>query len=157
MLKKIGRPVGRPRGSISKRRQMAQEVMIQLEGELGRQCNPLEALLRTGADTTQLLSIRVECWTQALPYLYPKLQSQALAVTTREDNGLDLACIEMERAMSTPDGVEIIQRAALLIAGQPDAIGPLIDGPDDGAKAPAQICGPDNEREREKEERGPWR
>jgi hypothetical protein len=136
---------------------MAQEVMNQLEAELGRQVNPLEALLRTGADTTQLLSIRVECWTQALPYLYPKLQSQALAVTTREDNGLDLACIEMERAMSTPDGVEIIQRAALLIAGQPDAIGPLIDGPDDGAKAPSSGADDEREREREKAERGPWR
>ncbi len=126
--------------------------MNQLEAELGRQVNPLEALLRTGADTTQLLSIRVECWTQALPYLYPKLQSQALAVTTREDDGLELACIEMERAMSTPDGVEIIQRAALLIASQ-DA--PPAPAPDDGAKAPARICGPDDERE--KAERGPWR
>ena len=128
MLKKIGRPVGRPRGSISKRRQMAQEVMNQLEVELGRQVNPLEALLRTGADTTQSLSIRVECWTQALPYLYPKLQSRSLAVTTREDDGPELACLEMERILSTPEGVEAAQRMALLLVPAP---------------APAQICEPD--------------
>ena len=131
MLKKIGRPVGRPRGSISKRRQMAQEVMNQLEAELGRQVNPLEGLLRIGSDLTQPVAIRVQCMAESLPYLYPKLQSQALAVTTREDNGLDLACIEMERAMSTPDGVEIIQRAALLMAAQ--------DAPLDSAPTPRVI------------------
>ena len=36
---------------------------------------------------------------------------------------------DLDRAMAAPGGVEIIQRAALLIAGQPDAIGPPIDAP----------------------------
>ena len=111
---------------------MAQEVMNQLEAELGRQVNPLEGLLRIGSDLTQPVAIRVQCMAESLPYLYPKLQSQALAVTTREDNGLDLACIEMERAMAAPGGVEIIQRAALLMAAQ--------DAPLDSA--PARILPP---------------
>lgn len=72
---------GRPRGAISKKRAAAHEVMVKLERELGRPVNPLEGLLRIGSDPQQPISLRVQCMTEACPYLFPKLQNQALDVT----------------------------------------------------------------------------
>jgi hypothetical protein len=123
---------GRPRGSISKKRLQAQDILSQLEAELGREVNPLEGLLRIGSDTKQPLSIRVQCMTEALPYLYPKLQSQAVAVTHDEspvNNTVDMTVL-----LSTPDAVEAVQKLALLMA-VPD--NPPVD-------TMAQICGPDD-------------
>jgi hypothetical protein len=91
-------------------------------------------------------------------FLYPVLSATQTQISGPDEGPIELARAntELERAMMTPGGVEIIQRAALLIAGQSDALPVLaIHAPDDGAKAPARICGHDDGRE--KEERGPWR
>ena len=91
-------------------------------------------------------------------FFYPKLNAQQITGPNEGPIEVARANTELERAMAAPGGVELIQRVALLLAGQPDAApAPAIHAPDDGAKAPARICGPDDEREREKEERGPWR
>jgi hypothetical protein len=91
-------------------------------------------------------------------FFYPKLNAQQITGPNEGPIEVARANTELERAMAAPGGVELIQRVALLLAGQPDALpAPAIHAPDDGAKPPARICGPDEEREREKEERGPWR
>lgn len=93
---KTGRPVGRPKGSISKRRAMAQEVLAQLETELGKSVNPLEGLLRIGADVNQPMPIRVQCMSESLPYLYPKLQSQSVALTGPNGDGpVEIATLDV--------------------------------------------------------------
>lgn len=87
-------------------------------------------------------------------FIYPVLSAVQTQISGPDEGPIELARAntELDRAMAVPGGVEIIQRAALLIAGQPDAA----PAPDDGAKPPARICpGPDDERE--KAERGPWR
>jgi len=106
------------------------------------------------------LELRCDLAKYVSRFLHPVLSASQTQISGPDEGPIELAraSSELERAMAAPGGVEIIQRAALLIAGQPEIIGPPIDGPDDGAKAPARICpGPDDEREREKAERGPWR
>jgi hypothetical protein len=75
-------------------------------------------------------------------FFYPKLNSQQVTGPNEGPIEITRASNELERAMAAPGGVEIIQRAALLLAGQPDA-------------PPARICpGPDEtEERREMEER----
>lgn len=90
---------------------------------------------------------RLDALKALCPYVMPRLQANSVAVSGPEEGPIELAraSSELDRAMAVPGGVEIIQRAALLLAGQPDA-----------APAPA-IHASDDEREREKAERGPWR
>ena len=80
--KPTGRPVGRPKGSVSARRAKAYEVMAQLERELGRKIvNPLEGLLRTASDPKTAEAVKIQCWVECLPYLYPKLQASSTQVS----------------------------------------------------------------------------
>lgn len=139
--KKTGRPVGRPKGAISKRRAVAQEVLAQLEAELGKSVNPLEGLLRIGADTAQPMAVRVQCMTESLPYLFPKLQSQTVALTGPNGDGpvaiatLDVGAIITQR----PDLANALAEASLMLTEQEtqaewDARGlpmpqPLLDQP----------------------------
>jgi hypothetical protein len=110
---------------------MAQEVMNQLEGELGRQVNPLEGLLRIGSDLTQPVSIRVQCMAEALPYLYPKLQSQSLAVT-RDDDPADTTNVDITSIiLADPSLCDAAQRLAIAMSAQ--------------EPAPARTCGPADE------------
>jgi hypothetical protein len=111
---------GRPRGSVSKKRAMAHEILTQLEKQLGRECNPLEGLLRIGADSTQPVSVRVQCWSEALPYLYPKLQSQAVAISG-PDGPIEIA--DVTGLMENPDLVAMAQELSIAISlsGSPDA------------------------------------
>jgi len=92
-------------------------------------------------------------------FIYPVLSASTSQISGPDEGPIELARAntELERAMMTPEGVEAVQKLALLMAGQGALPAPAIHAPDDGAKAPARICGPDDEREREKEERGPWR
>ena len=69
-------------------------------------------------------------------FFYPKLNAQQITGPNEGPIELARASSELERAMATPGGVEIIQRTALLIAGQPDALpAPAIHAPDNRAKA----------------------
>jgi hypothetical protein len=89
---------------------------------------------------------------------YPRLNSQTISNPEGGPVEIERVNTELERAMSTSEGLEAVQKLALLMAGQGALPAPAIHAaPDDGAKAPARICGPDDEREREKQERGPWR
>jgi hypothetical protein len=55
--------------------------------------------------------------TQCLPYIFPKLAQQGLAVM-REDSPTELVAVSLERVLSTPEGVEAAQKLALLMAQQ---------------------------------------
>ena len=77
---KNGRPVGRPPGSVSNKRRMANEIIAALEKELGKPCHPLEGLLRIAADESQPMELRAACNRDALPYVLPKLQQQMIGV-----------------------------------------------------------------------------
>jgi hypothetical protein len=115
---------------------MAHEVLLQVEAELGHEVNPLEALIRTGADTTQPMSLRVTCWGEALPYLFPKLQSQALAVT-RDDDAQDMTAIDLTAViMADPAMVEAAQTISLGLSAAGS----------DRTPEPARICAPDDGR-----------
>jgi hypothetical protein len=151
---------GRVKGSLNKRTRQAIEICEAMDFHpaallatvvlTGKLPNPDGTTVEIDA-TGRMDALKALC-----PYVMPRLQ--ATQVTGKDDGPVELAraTTELERAMATPGGVEIIQRAALLIAGQPDTL--PAPAPDDGAKPPARLCpGPDDEREREKEERGPWR
>lgn len=150
-------PVGHPRYAGRQKRTAAQARA--LADQLG--IDPLDYMLRLltvdvveeveiAADGTERKikvpvshETKIEICKALANFFYPRLN--ATQVTGRDEGPIELARAntELERAMSTSEGVEIIQRAALLIAGQPDALpAPAIHAPDD---------------EREKEERGPWR
>ena len=79
---------------------------------------------------------------------YPRLNAQQISGPDEGPIELARANTELERAMMTAEGVEAVQKLALLMAGQGALPAPAINAP---------VCGPDDEREREKEERGPWR
>jgi len=96
---------------------MAHEVMAQLEAELGRKVNPLEALLRIASDPKQPVTIQVQCLAECLPYLYPKLQSQALAVSRGDDGPADGQAEMMAVVLSSPELVEAAQRMSLAMSG----------------------------------------
>lgn len=96
---------------------MAMEVLAQLEEELGRPVNPLEGLLRLGSDPNQPTDVRVTCMTSALPYLYPKLAQQSVALTGPSGEGpvqtvhFDIAEILKDQQLS-----EAAQDLALALA-----------------------------------------
>jgi hypothetical protein len=118
--KKTGRPVGRPKGAISKRRAVAQEVLAQLEAELGKSVNPLEGLLRIGADTAQPLAVRVQCMSESLPYLFPKLQSQTVALTGPNGDGpVAIATLDVGDLIThRPELANALVEASLLLTAQ---------------------------------------
>ena len=100
------------------------------------------------------LELRCDLAKYVSRFLHPVLSASTSQISGPDEGPIELARVntELERAMSRPGGVELIQRAALLLAGQPDAA----PAPNNEAKPPARICpGPDDERE--KAERGPWR
>lgn len=122
------RKVGRPKGAVSKKRLEAMQVMTRLEAELGHPINPLEGLLRIGSDANQPVAIRVECMTECLPYLWPKLQSQSLAVT-RDDDPADSAIDITNIILSSPELVNAAQILSLALVSEPAPR--RIDGPAD--------------------------
>ena len=142
---------GRVKGSLNRRTRQAIEICEAMDFHpaallatvvlTGRLPNPDGTTVEIDA-TGRMDALKALC-----PYVMPRLAANSVAVSGPDEGPIELARVntELERAMSTPEGVEIIQRAALLIAGQPDAL-----------PAPA-IHAPDDEREREKAERGPWR
>lgn len=116
---KTGRPVGRPKGSISKRRAVAHEVLAQLEAELGRAVNPLEGLLRIGADVNQPMAIRVQCMSESLTYLFPKLQSQTVALTGPTGDGpVEVATLDVSAVLANPQLAAAAQELALMVIEQ---------------------------------------
>jgi len=116
--KKTTRPVGRPPGAISKKRAMAAEVLARLEAELGASINPLEGLLRIGADSNTPLNIRVQALSDSLPYLYPKLQSQTVALTGGSGGPVELASLDVGKILSDPALAAAAQDLALAVVEQ---------------------------------------
>jgi hypothetical protein len=53
---------------------------------------------------------------------YPRLNAQQISGPDEAPIEIARANTELERAMMTPDGVEAVQKLALLMAGQPDAL-----------------------------------
>jgi hypothetical protein len=138
---------GRKPGTLNKRTRLAVEIC---ESYDFHPCAMLVTVILTGklpnpdgtfaeVDTAgRLDALKAIC-----PFVMPRLQASATQISGPNDGPIELARAntELERAMASPGGVEIIQRAALLLSGQPDA-------------PPARICpGPDDERARETEER----
>ena len=132
-VKKLGRPLGRPRGSVSKKRQLAHEILAGLEAELGRKVNPLEGLLRIGNDPEQPVTVRVQCLSECLPYLWPKLQSQAVQVT-RDDDPADATLDITSIILADPDLVDAAERLSLAVSA-PRQAPAQIPGPADSPKA----------------------
>ena len=111
-------------------------------------------------EVTVPLELRCDLAKYVSRFLHPVLSATQTQISGPDEGPIELAraSSELERVMATPGGVEIIQRAALLLAGQDALPTPTpTPAPDDGAKPSARRFGPDEEREREKAERGPWR
>ncbi len=93
---------------------MAMEVMTQLERDLGRPVNPLEGLLRIGSDPDQPTDVRVQCMAECLPYIYPKLQTQNLAVSGAVDMDRSPAVdIDINAILMDPKLAEAAQTLSL--------------------------------------------
>lgn len=118
--RKTGRPVGRPKGAISAKRAKAMEVMAELERKLGRSVNPMEGLLTLGSDPAQPTDVRIQCMTECLPYLFPKLQSQTVALTGPNGDGpvevatLDVGAIITQR----PELASALTELSLMLSEQ---------------------------------------
>jgi hypothetical protein len=69
------------------------EVMARLEADLGRSVNPLEGLLRIGADESQAISVRMSAMIESLPYIFPKLQQQSVALTGPSGGPVEVAAL----------------------------------------------------------------
>jgi hypothetical protein len=93
---------------------MAHEVMAKLEKELGRPVNPLEGLLRVGSDPDQPVSIRVQCYSEACLYLFPKLQSQSVVV----EGPLEVAHVDFTPVLKNAAAVQMLQDLALQMTAQ---------------------------------------
>jgi hypothetical protein len=156
--RRVGRPVGRPKGSVSKRRMLAHEVMNRLEAELGRPVNPLEGLLRIGSDPTQPVSIRVECMSECLQYLWPKLQSQSVAVSGPDDGPVQLAAVSvsLDLIRSNPELAHAAQTLSIGLSAAGSESAPPLELE---AAPPLDVepSGSIDDGERAKTERGPWR
>jgi hypothetical protein len=51
-----------------------------------------------GDDTAQPMAVRVQCMSESLPYLFPKLQSQTVALTGPNGDGpVEVATLERGR------------------------------------------------------------
>ena len=70
------------------------------------------------------LELRCDLAKYVSRFLHPVLSASQTQISGPDEGPIELARVntELERAMSTSGGVEIIQRAALLLAGQPDTL-----------------------------------
>jgi len=88
---------------------------------------------KTQVQVTCPLELRCDLAKYISRFLYPVLSATQTQISGPDEGPIELARVntELERAMSTPGGVEIIQRAALLMAAQ--------DAPLDSAPTPRVI------------------
>jgi len=114
--KRTGRPPGRPKGAVSVKRKLAHEIIAALEKELGRPCHPLEGLLRIAADETQPMELRAACNRDALPYVLPRLQQQAISLTGADEGPVALATLDLTTLLADPKATEVLLQAAMLMA-----------------------------------------
>ena len=114
--KRTGRPPGRPKGAVSAKRRMAHEIIAALEKELGKPRHPLAGLLRIAADTTQPMELRAACNRDALPYVLPRLQNQAIAVAASLEAEVSASVnFDLVWPMADPTRARILQDAAFLL------------------------------------------
>ena len=115
---------GRKHGSLNKRTRQAVEIC---ESYDFHPASLLITIILTGKlpnpDGTTVdidAAGRLDALKALCPYVMPRLQANSVAVSGPDEGPIELARVntELERAMSTPGGVEIIQRAALLMAAQ---------------------------------------
>jgi hypothetical protein len=150
MHRRTGRPVGRPPGSISKIKRSAVEIISRLEKELGP-CHPLELLIRAGADEKNPIDLRVTCWKESLPYVLPRFQQQALAISGADGGPVSVVSADITAAiLADPAAVELAQRIAIQMA-RPDTV---IDLP--VAPAPADSIRALPAAEDRKDSKGHW-
>jgi hypothetical protein len=110
-------------------KEIAEQMGFHVVTFLVRAANEGVMLNPDGTETVLDAAMRLDAGKAVAPYLTPKLIAQTISGPNEGPIELARANTELDRAMAAPGGVEIIQRAALLIAGQPDAIGPPIDAP----------------------------
>lgn len=89
------------------------EVMARLEADLGRSVNPLEGLLRIGADESQAISVRMSAMIESLPYIFPKLQQQSVALTGPSGGPVEVAALDVSAILANPALAEAAQEIAL--------------------------------------------
>ena len=99
---------------------MAREILAQLEEDLGKSINPLEGLLRIGADTSQPMDVRIQCMRECLPYIFPKLQNQSVTLTY-EDDPVESVSIDIQAVLMHPEMAKAAQDLALFLAMQEEA------------------------------------
>lgn len=118
--RKTGRPVGRPPGSVSHKRRMANEIIATLSKELGRDCHPLLALLKIAQDESQTAELRAACNRDALPYVLPKLQSQIVALTGPNGDGpVEVATLDVGALITQrPELASALAEASLFLTLQ---------------------------------------
>jgi hypothetical protein len=117
---------GRPKGSPVKRTREGLEIAA----EIG--WHPVKWFLHIvtrgampnedGTETPVNSEIRFAAGKEVSNYLIPKLSARQISGPNEGPIEIARASGDLDRAMAAPGGVEIIQRAALLIAGQPDAL-----------------------------------
>ena len=102
---------------MSVKRKLAHEIIAALEKELGRPCHPLEGLLRIAADTSQPMELRAACNRDALPYVLPRLQSQAIAIASSLEAEVSASVdFDLTTLMADPNKSRVLQEAAMLLA-----------------------------------------
>jgi hypothetical protein len=94
------------------------EVMARLEADLGRSVNPLEGLLRIGADESQTISVRMSAMIESLPYIFPKLQQQSVALTGPSGGPVEVASLDVATILADPKLADAAQQLALMIEDQ---------------------------------------
>jgi hypothetical protein len=97
-----------------------------------------------GTETVVTSELRFAAGKEAAGYLIPKVSAVQISGPNEGPIELARANTDLDRAMAAPGGVEIIQRAALLIAGQPDALpAPDATSQPDALPAPDATSQPD--------------
>jgi hypothetical protein len=157
LKKKLGRPVG----AISAAKRTAAQLMALEEKRTGKSLNPLLALLRAGGDESQPMPLRIQCWAEAVPYLYPKLQQKAVTVAGG-DRPIGIAAADITSLiMRDPRAVQMAQELALMMA-RPDSAKALEAGPDTTDVIPLEQDASEEPAEplidlQRKDSRGHWR
>ena len=108
----IGHPKfgGRRKGSRNKRTKLAEAIIERLEQELGP-VEPLEALLRIGANKRLPVVVRMDALKSILPYIYPKLQSVDVNSTTPD--GPAETTVNVAAIIADPELAAAAQKLAL--------------------------------------------
>jgi len=103
-IKVGGRSPGRPKGSVSKRTQVARDLIEKLN-----YC-PLENLLKIARARRYSIEIRMDAMKAALPFLYPKLST--VFMNAKTDSTVDVRHY-VEAAMADPALAAAMQTISL--------------------------------------------